>query len=125
MKPTTWEFKHFKGKTQIAIYHPKNSFRSLQFEFFQMNEGVFGYLSILQGILPKEPLVNVVIGESRYSYQGKLFEGEQRILLPEDATKMIVNSLVEGHDVIIKCSHYVAKLEASGTSIRGSTLKAI
>lgn len=124
-KSIAWEFEKFKDKTRIARYTPKKNMHMMQFELIQSKLGNYGYLNTLNGELPDYVEVQFAVGSQTYRCEGRVFEGKQRLLLPEEATKTIVNALIEGQNVKVACDRYFLELEASGTSTRGSTLKAI
>ncbi len=122
---TAWEFESLKGKNHIARYTPSRKTGAFQFELLQGTFGQYGYLNVLSNEIIKSNEVVFTINSQSYKCNCALFEGGQRLLLPIEATKMIVNSLLDGQNVIVRCECYYTELEASGTSIRGSTLKAI
>ena len=94
------------GRTHLPCTNP---FSSFDVELARGQAGYRLYLNLLAGQF-QNPLVRV----DGIVFEGSIFEGEQRMLLPPDAMNPIISRLQEGHDVCIQIGRQETTLTPHG-----------
>ncbi len=108
---TGWVYQEVKTKPitsnsanlRIPVANP---FNGLELQFLKGTFGTRAYLSVqAREILPQanDP-VAIIVNEQPYSFATTRMEGGQRLLLPEEATQLLISALSKNQKVIIAAS---------------------
>ncbi len=94
--------------SSALLYHPPcNQFTGIEVQFLRGKFGRQGYLNVYSRCVP--PLTNdpnraavvLQIGEQHYRYSAFRMKGEQRLLLPREATDQMIEALLAGLSITI------------------------
>lgn len=92
------------------VYYPAKSseiaieiIRSCGSDWCYVNNSTFGFQS-------SPPILITIKGEC-FTFQGECLEGFQRVLLPTQATQLLIKALIDGHSVGLTVGDYQTTLE--------------
>ncbi|MFZ0566054.1 MAG: hypothetical protein WAM28_07710 [Chlamydiales bacterium] len=100
----------------MLTFPPANKFTGIELQFLRGQFGLQGYLNIYSRCIPlSDPSSNaavfaIQINNQRYRYQGFCMEGEQRLLLPRQATDQIIEALLACQTVAIYLEGFSAEI---------------
>jgi hypothetical protein len=95
---------------------PTNEFRGLELELTKNAYDSRMYINVYSRQIQENPeqpgLVDfsIQINEETYENVGYLFEGGQRILMPTDATLLVINALTENKIITISVQQYSSEI---------------
>jgi hypothetical protein len=91
------------------IYVPDNRFSGVAVQLLQGEFGTVGFLNAYSRMLVSNRVV-IQVGECFYSYLGTLLEGGQKLLLPQEATVLLVQTLLSGQKSIVYLDGFSTEL---------------
>ncbi len=94
-----------------VTFTPDSTFCTLQLELLQGEFGTIGYLNTVRGNLPPTDKVTIAIGEKISIVDGIRLEGNQKMRLPDQATELIIDSLLEEKQIKIILQNYHVQVE--------------
>lgn len=72
----------------------------------------WGYINTYAlGFTDETPTISMTISGQPYEFQGFRLEGYQRVLMPPDATQLLITALLDGFPIHLKASNYQIVLE--------------
>jgi hypothetical protein len=91
-------------------------------EFLKTPHHLYTYLNVHS--LPISPLksspqhafVYIIIGEEKHRFEALRREGGQRLLLPEDASSLLISALQKHQTIILKIAGYTSQISPQGFS---------
>lgn len=90
-------------------YESCDPFVQLTVEIIQSDSGLRMYVNTFSRPLTSSQ-ISVTVGEASLSFSGYLLEGQQRLLLPDEARDWILSSLLEDNCVQIRAGPYQATI---------------
>lgn len=109
-------------RSSKLCYHSKDPVHGIDLEFVQTQEQLKVYLNVHSIPIPphqgdpKSAAVKLKCGSEQKSLIAYRLEGGQRFLLPDNAAKMLIDSLKEGQDVSISLHGYRSTIKAEDFS---------
>ncbi|MDP1836610.1 MAG: hypothetical protein Q8K75_11885 [Chlamydiales bacterium] len=94
------------------ILIPNQPSSTLQFEIIRDIHGYHMYVSTICYVLAdccgsqEEVPLQICVGEDVYDFEGKLYQGGQRVLIPEEARDIIIGGLLSGSCVTFHVGIY-------------------
>lgn len=120
-----WEFREVisaqYGSRQL-FYHPESCLNGIGLELLQGPFGIVGYAEVTVCTIPplsrnpSQAQLIVEIQQERISYESLLMEGGQRLLLPQEATDKILDSLRNHLPVTLYLKGYISHLDPADYS---------
>ncbi len=104
------------------IFAANDPIHGIDVEFLHTSKNLYVYLNVHSTTIPelknnpKHAFVYLTIDSEKYRFEALCREGGQRVLLPEDAVKLMISALQENLPIEIKISGYSTQITASGFS---------
>ncbi len=117
----SWEVKETKSRHRShqavrLAKKPDNPFRGMEIEFVKTSSGRRAYLNVYSLAFPstgadgKQTEVLIRSGEIEHRFLASRLEGGQRVLLPEDATNLLIEQLTNQQTVVIISGRFDVKV---------------
>lgn len=93
-----------------------NQFRGIELELVQYASGIRMYLNVFSLPFPThtedstKTEILITIDEDEHPFTTHCFQGGQRLLLPPEATSLLITSLMEDHSITIASGRYCATI---------------
>ncbi len=124
---SNWKHTHIEGSSDQhnssrLSYGISNTHNTLQMEVIHRKQSYKGYLFVQGRVIPEAEgnprlaLVSVSIEGIKESFLVPRYEGGQRLSLPEDLLKKILQNLEEGTEVTLQVAGYLTTLDPNGFS---------
>ncbi len=116
------ESGHSDFNSTKLIFPADDPIHGIDVEFLNTSKNLYAYLNVHSLPIPelknnpKHAFVYFMIGSEKHRFEALCREGGQRLLLPEDAVKLMISSLENDLSIQIKISGYSAEITASGFS---------
>jgi hypothetical protein len=94
--------------TQLK-YSSENSFSGIEVQLIKGNFGTIGYLNVCSRELVSGELFFEITGKV-YPFSGVVLQGGQRLLLPANATQLLIKALLSNETVRIKLESFQTTL---------------
>lgn len=116
---TSWTLYELKGRTSTSVtlqYLPKDDLKGVQLQLIQGEFGIVAYVNVTsREILPlkeneKYSRVTLLIDQKPHPFSALRMEGNQRLLLPEEATKLLLEALHSEQTVAIALQGYFSEI---------------
>lgn len=103
------------------LTHPSaNTFNGIGLQLLTGPFGTLGYLNVYCGSIPsfdeegRTAKVLFIIDGTHYQFDGILHEGQQKVLLPDEATQLVIRALLDNQSVCIVMKGYLGEISAVG-----------
>lgn len=116
-KDAQWEYNTVEGTSYSRLCLPvENTFRDIEVAFHKEDNHITMYLNVYGRPLEADSAgqVDVVISAdgNEHLFKANLLQGNQRLVLPNEAEKFVVETLNQKSNVLFKVGRYTKELPA-------------